>query len=251
MIKETAAHGIFRMLPSKKKPSLRFSLDIETWGLDARKLAVGVVQNVDTLEQLVFYEFQECKDWIQEKRKEYQETNGYTDKETIVEVFAHNGHKYDYLGLFNIQELKQAEKIDIKGRILVATIDNVKYLDFKTLVPLPLSKIGEALGFPKGVTPMKFRIGDESQGVTQEDIFYCIQDCRILSEAIKSLETTFKGWCDLSHNLSLPLTSASMAYKVWAYRYWPEHWFTIDKKTGKKKDMVNQCSGQYLYAHTL
>ena len=75
MIKETAAHGIFRMLPSKKKPSLRFSLDVETWGLDARKLAFGVIQNVDTLEQYVFYDYEDVKKWIQQKRKEYQETN--------------------------------------------------------------------------------------------------------------------------------------------------------------------------------
>ena len=238
MIKETAAHGIFRMLPSKKKPSLRFSLDVETWGLDARKLAFGVIQNVDTLEQYVFYDYEDVKKWIQQKRKEYQETNGYTDKETNVSVYAHNGHKYDFLGMFSIQELKQAEKVDIKGRILVATIEKVKYLDFKTLVPLPLSQIGEAMGYPKGITPMKFRIGDESEGITQEDIDYCITDCRILSEAIKSLETTFKEWCDLPNDLSLPLTSASMAYKVWAYRYWPKHWFTIDQKTGKKKDMA-------------
>ena len=45
------SHFIRRIMPTKKKLSLRFTLDIETWGLDARKLAFGVVQNVDTLEQ--------------------------------------------------------------------------------------------------------------------------------------------------------------------------------------------------------
>ena len=55
------SHFIRRIMPTKKKLSLRFTLDIETWGLDARKLAFGVIQNVDTLEQYVFYTFENCK----------------------------------------------------------------------------------------------------------------------------------------------------------------------------------------------
>ena len=231
------AHFIRRIMPTKKKLSLRFTLDIETWGLDARKLAFGVVQNVDTLEQYVFYTFEDCKQWIQEKRIEYMEINGISEKDARVLVYAHNGWKYDYLGLFTIDEIKQADKIDSKGRILVATIDNIEYRDYKTLVQVSLSKIGEALGYPKGFTPMKFRIGDESQGITQEDIDYCIQDCRILSEAIKSLEATYKEWTNSPHDLELPLTTASMAYRVWCAKYWPSNWFTINKQN-KKVDIA-------------
>ena len=164
------SHFIRRIMPTKKKPSLRFTLDIETWGLDARKLAFGVIQNVDTLEQYVFYDFESGKKWIQEKRKEYMEINGISEKDSRVLVYGHNAWKFDYLGFFTIDEIKQADKIDSKGRILVATIDGVEYRDYKTLVQVSLSQIGEALGFPKGTTPMKFMIGDESQGITQEDI---------------------------------------------------------------------------------
>lgn len=231
------SHFIRRIMPTKKKPSLRFTLDIETWGLDARKLAFGVIQNVDTLEQYVFYEFQDGKDWLQEKRKEYMEINGISEKDARVLVYGQNSWKFDYLGLFTIDEIKQADKIDSKGRILVATIDNIEYRDYKTLVQVSLSKIGEVLGYPKGVTPMKFRIGDESQGITQEDIDYCIQDCRILSEAIKSLEATYKEWTNSSHDLELPLTTASMAYRVWCAKYWPSNWFTINKQN-KKVDIA-------------
>ena len=226
-------HFIRRILPTKRVPSLRFSLDVETWGLDARKLAFGVFQNIDTLEQYTFYSYAEGKKWIQEKRKEYIEINGITEKDARVMVYAHNGWKYDYLGFFSIEEIKQADKIDSKGRILVATIDGIEYRDYKTLVQVPLSKIGEALGFPKGYTPMKFRIGDESEGITQEDIDYCIQDCRILSEAIKSLEATYKEWTNSPDDLELPLTTASMAYRVWCAKYWPKHWYTINKQNRK------------------
>ena len=231
------SHFIRRIMPTKRKPSLRFTLDTETWGLDARKLAFGVIQNVDTLEQYVFYDFEDGKKWIQEKRKEYMEINGITEKDARVLVYAHNGWKYDYLGFFTIHQIKQADKIDSKGRILVATIDGVEYRDYKTLVQVSLSQIGEALGFPKGTTPMKFRIGDESQGITQEDIDYCTQDCRILSEAIKSLEATYKEWTDSKHDLELPLTTASLAYRVWCAKYWPSHWNTINKQ-GKKVDIA-------------
>ena len=237
------SHFIRKIMPTKKKPSLRFTLDIETWGLDARKLAFGVIQNVDTLEQYVFYDFEDAKKWLQEKRKEYMESGGITEKDARVLVYAHNGWKYDYLGLFTIDEIKQADKIDSKGRILVATIDNIEYRDYKTLVQVSLSQIGEALGFPKGFTPMKFRTGDESQGITQEDIDYCIQDCRILSEAIKSLEITYKEWTNSPHDLELPLTTASMAYRVWCSKYWPENWFTINKQN--KKVYIAFCNNLF------
>ena len=237
------SHFIRRIIPTKKKPSLRFTLDIETWGLDARKLAFGVIQNVDTMEQYTFYTFSDAKKWLQEKRKDYMETLGISEKDSRVLVWGHNAWKYDYLGLFTIDEIKQASKIDSKGRILVATIDNIEYRDYKTLVPVSLSKIGEALGFPKGITPMKFKIGDESQGITQEDIDYCIQDCTILSEAIKSLEKTYKEWTNSPDELELPLTTASMSYRVWCSRFWPEHWFTMNKQN--KKVYIAFCNNLF------
>ena len=89
------SHFIRKIMPTRKKPSLRFTLDIETWGLDARKLAFGVIQNVDTLEQYVFYHFKDGKKWIQEKRKEYMEINGITEKDSRVLVYGHNAWKFE------------------------------------------------------------------------------------------------------------------------------------------------------------
>ena len=92
-------------MPRKKKPSLRFTIDAETWGLDARKLAFGVIQNVDTLEQYVFYTYDDAKKWLQEKRKEYLETNGITEKDARILVYGHNAWKYDYLQLMKLNKL--------------------------------------------------------------------------------------------------------------------------------------------------
>ena len=90
------SHFIRRILPTKRKPSLRFTLDVETWGLDARKLAFGVIQNVETLEQYVFYDYADGKRFLQQKRLEYMEAHGITEKDARVLVYAHNGWKYDY-----------------------------------------------------------------------------------------------------------------------------------------------------------
>lgn len=229
--KKPKAHFIRCKPPSKKKPSLRFTFDVETWGLDARKKAFSVIQNIETSEQWVFSSYSEVKKFLQEKRKEYLETSGIEEKDLRVLVYAMNGWKYDFIGLHSIDDIKQAQrKIDINGRILTATIDNIIYRDFKTIVPMSLAQVGSGLGFPKGITPMKFRIGDESQGITDEDIEYCKMDCMILAKAILSLESTYKEWAQTDYDLELPLTTASMSYSIWSERFWPKHWFTINKQ---------------------
>ena len=229
-------HFIRRASLKEKKPSLRFAFDIETDGLDARKCVLACLQNIDTGDQYTFYTFQEVRNFLYEQRNNLILATGNEQEKVI--VFAHNGWKYDFLGLWSVDEIKQAEKIDRKGRILVCTIDGIECRDYKSLVAEPLSKIGEALGYPKGITPMKFKLGTVSQdGITDEDIKYCLQDVEILSKAVLSLERTFQQWCHSPVPLELPLTTASMAYKVWSARFWPEHWFFINKK-GKRMDIA-------------
>ena len=159
-------------------------------------------------------------------------------------MYAHNGWRFDFLGLWSVDEIKQAEKIDRKGRILVCTIDGIECRDYKAIVAEPLSKIGEALGYPKGITPMKFKMGTVSEeGITDEDIKYCLLDVEILSKAVLSLERTFQQWCHSPVPLELPLTTASMAYRVWSARFWPEHWFFLNKKGKRAKGtLFNEMS---------
>ena len=112
--KKPKAHFIRCKPPSKKKPSLRFTFDVETWGLDARKKAFSVMQNIETSEQWVFSSYSQVKQFLQEKRKEYLEISGIEEKDLRVLVYAMNGWKYDFIGLHSIDDIKQAQrKIDI------------------------------------------------------------------------------------------------------------------------------------------
>jgi len=205
-----------------KKDIPIYVIDVETWGLDATKIAFGVIMNAQTHEFVVFWT------WVEARRilKEMAEESKFV-------LYAHNGWKYDYLGLFTIDQIKQSNKLDKQGRIIMAQIDGYEARDFKCLVPAPLSVIGEALGYPKGETPLKFKIGDESAGIEQLDIDYCVRDCEILAHAVISLEKTYSSWMGSEVMLDLPYTTASMAYKVWSSFGWPDHWSITSKKDGK------------------
>ena len=197
-------------------------IDVETWGLDATKLAFGVIMNAQTHEFVVFWTWEEARTILRTMAEERPFT-----------LYAHNGWKFDYLGLFDIDSIKQANKLDKKGRIIMAQIDGYEARDFKCLVPVSLSVIGEALGYPKGVTPMKFKLGDDSAGIDQQDIDYCVRDCEILAHAITSLEETYSSWMGSERILDVPYTTASMSYKVWSAMGWPDHWSITTKKTGE------------------
>ena len=119
-----------------KKDIPIYVIDVETWGLDATKLAFGVIMNAETHEFVVFWT------WVEARRilKEMAEESKFV-------LYAHNGWKYDYLGLFTIDQIKQSNKLDKQGRIIMAQIDGYEARDFKCLVPAPLSVIGEPNSF--------------------------------------------------------------------------------------------------------
>ena len=197
-------------------------IDVETWGLDATKLAFGVIMDARTQEFVVFWTWDEARRIL----REMAEISPFV-------LYGHNAWKFDYLGLFTVDQIKQSNKLDKKGRIIMAQIDGYEARDFKCLVNVPLSVIGTALGYPKGETPMKFKTADEDAGVNQDDIDYCVRDCEILAHAITSLESTYSEWMGSSSTLDLPYTTASMAYKVWSHFGWPNHWSITTKKSGE------------------
>ena len=201
-------HRIIESKPAQRKFDCRLVVDIETWGLDATKLAVGVIGDVDSGVRRVFYTKEGYRLLLEEMRGD----------KTV--VYAHNGWRFDYLGLYDILEIKNAKKIDKRGRIILAIIDEVELRDFAALVPLSLSQLGG-----KGETPLKFLKGLEEEGVDKQDIAYCIRDCDVLAAAIRELEGLYAEWCGFKKGrLDLPLTAASMAYRVWCATAWPLHW---------------------------
>mgnify|MGYP003665927563 CR=1 FL=1 len=96
-------HFIRRQLPTKKKPALRFAFDIETDGLDARKCVLACIQNIDTGAQYTFYTFQQVRNFLYEERNNYILSTG-NEKARVI-VYAHNGWRFDFLGLWTVVEI--------------------------------------------------------------------------------------------------------------------------------------------------
>jgi len=193
-----------------KRKMKRFVWDIETWGLDARNFAFACVINIDTDEEMYFDNTTDLR--------------GYFESQAPCAVYAHNSHGFDTFSIIGKEEAYNAKKIAMGTRIYELTINKVRYRDTKHLFPMRLSQLGDALGFPKGETPEDYVIGNRRE-ITAEDIEYCYQDCRILVRAINNMESLAADWIgkDVS-KVAIPLTTASMAYRVWSETAWPEHW---------------------------
>lgn len=181
------------------------AIDIETWGLNAHEdggsFALGGAFDergpfrFDTREGMV--------SWVRSKANRGR-------------VFwAHNGGRYDYLSLFGNYVSRFAKDITrVNGRLIemrVRSGRNVTRLrDSYNLYPRPLAVLGEALGYPKGETPQKFKAADRTAGLTEQDYEYCLRDCQILWESIMALQKEFG---------EVRATLPSMALSVFKHRY--------------------------------
>ena len=223
MIPNMKPHGsIHWMHPRgapKSKGIKRYVYDIESWGLFASKYAFSVVMNIETEEYDIFYDAQSMRSFFESNKP--------------CQAYGHNANSFDVFSMYNRDEIYSSKMLLRNTDILEIKINGVSYRDSKYLFPLRLSQLGESMGFPKGITPQKF-IDGIPEPITKEDEEYCIQDCRVLAKALKGLEESFAEWCGKPiGSVSLPLTTASLAYRVYCETSWPNHWGYTDKKTGK------------------
>jgi hypothetical protein len=179
--------------------------DIETWGLDATKFAFGVVMWQDKNENIYERKFFDNKAMIEFMvQKEFK---GY-------EWYAHNAGKFDLIGLLdNYLEDERFRVIINSGRLISLTHKEykIKFLDSLNLFATKLENIGKAMNLPKGITPRKFIIGDEKQGIKEQDIEYCRRDVEILLTAI----IDFNKHVFYEYGTNIGITIASTAQKVW------------------------------------
>ena len=205
-----------------KRRYKRIVWDIETWGLDARNFAFGASIYVETGEEKIFFKPEDAR--------------AYFESEAPCVVYAHNQFGFDLWSIVSKQQALEAKKIAAGTNLYEITINRVRYRDTKHLFPLRLGQLGAALGFPKGETPEDYITGNRRK-ITKEDIEYCVQDCRILVKALKDLETNVAEWVGKPVNqVALPLTTASLAYRIWSETCWPEDWGWWTKmKDGSKK----------------
>ena len=190
---------------------LHTAIDIETWGLDAREdgssFALGAA--FDERGAFRFATRNEMVEWI-----------GSKDNRGRV-LWAHNGGRYDYVSLFGNYVASHARDLTrVNGRLIELRLrsgNNVTRLrDSYNLYPRPLAALGEALGYPKGDTPEKFKNpsrdkdGKVTETVTNEDHEYCLRDCEILYRSIMALHAEFG---------EVRATLPSMALAVFRRRY--------------------------------
>lgn len=190
----------FGPIKSKSKFTKLGTFDIETWGFDASEhrrdprepgvFALGVVnlegrkfRFTDKAEMVAFLTSRECR--------------GYT-------LFAHNLSGFDGLCLFGDPALFfGSENVLLKGtKWIIARYQmgeyeykgekkkgkyTVRICDSLNIFQTSIEKMGRDLGFPKGITPEKFKSGDRSQGITEEDFVYCERDTDVLLKALTVL----------------------------------------------------------------
>ena len=234
-------HYIWRIKASKLDSKETWFLDIETWGLNARRFAFGLLKNLNGDKEHIFYSAKKLRKFLE-------------DQENEIIVYAHNMWGFDGLAFFDKMEIKNAERIDAGSRIISIKfpMSNPKlkmdWRDSAALIPMRVSDIGESLKMPKGITPIDYIKGNERE-ITEEDIEYCRRDVDILRVAIMELELMFNDWLNNKEHISrLPLTTGSMAYRVWATRFWPKHWESYharrSRAKGKEGDVLLDDKGQ-------
>ncbi len=199
-----------------------FVYDIETWGLNSQAYAFGCSRNINTGEEEVFNSPEEARSHFEENAP--------------CIVYAHNSFGFDLFSILNLEEAYQARKIAQGTNIYEIRHNKVKYRDSKHLFPMKLSALGNSFKMPKGETPIDF-IEANKREITQQDIDYCLLDCRILARGIIDIHDFYASSMGMSrHDTALPLTIASISYRIWCATSWRDEWGWIDKKSGKRQN---------------
>jgi len=203
-------HFIHPQKPQKKGAGKRLIVDIETNGLNAGNYVFGVLMDLDTGEH-----------WVHRHPLALRaQLEGFAP----ATAYAHNAFGFDVWAFYNKMEVKNAQKLWKGSKLLSFKVDGIEWRDSTDLMAMRLASIGDALGFPKGITPEEYILGTVTE-IKQEDIDYCVQDCEILRQALLSLERSFTEWVGKPPGtVGLPRTAASLAYRVWSSTSWPEGW---------------------------
>lgn len=186
------------------------AFDIETWGLNANKFAFGVVKWISDFKDETHYKVDKKVFFNKDEMGAFLLTDTFAG----YRIYSHNGGKFDLIGLY--QNYLIDDRFDVlmsKGRLISMTFKekNITFLDSLNLFPMSLSTIGKSLRDEKFETPLKFITGDESQGITEKDIDYCIQDVDILLRAILYFQNLIYN----QFHVNLRLTIASTAQHIW------------------------------------
>ena len=183
---------LFRMLHTLKKQTKFYVFDVETWGLDAtpNSFALGCIYGEN-------YSFK--SDNLDEIKNEL-----LSPKFSNSVIFAHNA-LYDISTIFgNVLQGLDNKAIFNGSTFILAKYKKTTFADSFNIFPTSVEKIGDMIGFPKGITPDKFK-DNKRKKLNNEDFEYCMLDCKIIYVALKRMFE--KIGC-----VRLTLASLSMAY---------------------------------------
>ena len=223
-------HRIIASLPQKATGETIFAYDTETQGLDATQVLIVCCENVNTGEQSTFLDASEFR--------------AYLEGNAPCVAYAHNGSGFDVFGIVSKDELYAAPKVASGTKVFEYEVNGVKYRDTKHLLPLRLSQVARSVSMEKGETPQEYIDGTVTE-ITQEAIDYCLLDVKILAAAIRRLHQLYAHLLGVeASTIQLPLTTASMAYRIWASPgSWPEHWIWQDAR--KRWRPIARCRGGF------
>ena len=219
----------------ERKKNRYYAFDIECAGLNpVNPLLICVVpfeKYSSKVESDYIFQGKNCK-------KQFKSWLDSLPKSKKHILFAHNGSRFDIYSVFDKWEILASKKFERNGSIFyIEYNENVEFRDSRHILQAPLSAFGA-----KGITPPKFI--DEShpdygdyEKINQNDIDYCLQDCRVLINALVDLKTLYRQWTG-HPNPALPLTAASLAHRVFTARYWPQKWRRMTTH-GKNKGTIN------------
>lgn len=230
----------------------RYYYDSETWGLNPSNAAFIIVMperaySSKMPEEWVFMTDDDStagakmRAWIDSLPKSYRHI-----------LYAHNGSKFDIYSVYETaQAVADIPKVASDSTIYTFRVrPNVELRDSLHLLNRRAADLGA-----KGITPQKFI--DETDleygnmdSISQEDLDYCRQDIIIIRDAIVGLKEEYRRWTGIE-NAGLPLTSASLAYRTWCARSWPDDWHYGKTFTVGFPDAANECArGAYYGGRT-
>ena len=227
----TSRWRMMAVTPGKPSVEPQKVYDIETNGLDARKFVLGCVIDVGTGERYHDFDARSFREYIENCAKE-------SPTGTVI-CYGHNASKFDLLGLYDKDELYDCEKVSSGTRVFEFRINGVKWRDTRHLTPVSLDGVARSVGMAKGITPQEYIDGTVTE-VTQEAIDYCYLDCEILVAFLNRLRLLYAELLRMPiEQVTLPLTAASMAYRIWCARFWPEEWIWTDAQKRVRRMVSN------------
>lgn len=164
------------------------TLDVETWG--SNSFAFGIIYNPKDDSHKIFYSEKQMKNYLLsliDKRKRAEQ----------IEIYGHN-ISYDLNWIFGnyemffrnewiIEKYKDKERkrftkklIARDGRLYEAKYFNLSFKDTMNLFPLSLKIAGDVVNYKKDTDlRKKFENATEPEIITEIDINYCLDDCKI------------------------------------------------------------------------